>query len=181
MAERDQIGPGAVAADGAADDGTEVSEDKPKGKGRFLMILIPLILLGAGGGGVVAYSQYTSIATMGYEAPATEEEEEEEPIDYGEFMEMESLIINPAGTDGTRYLMIKIGLESKKAKALEEVREKAIVLRDAILRDLSARTVDELAAIEHRNQIKEDLREVINGILEKGEVTRLYFTQYVLQ
>jgi len=144
------------------------------------MILIPLILLGAGGGGVVAYSQYTSIATMGYEAPATEEEEEE-PIDYGEFMEMESLIVNPAGTDGTRYLMIKIGLESKKAKALEEVREKAIVLRDAILRDLSARTVDELAAIEQRNQIKESLREVINGILEKGEVTRLYFTQYVLQ
>ncbi len=145
------------------------------------MILIPLILLGAGGGGVVAYSQYTSIATMGYEAPATEEEEEEEPIDYGEFMEMESLIVNPAGTDGTRYLMIKIGLESKKAKALEEVREKAIVLRDAILRDLSARTVEELAAIEQRNQIKESLREVINGILEKGEVTRLYFTQYVLQ
>jgi len=144
------------------------------------MILIPLILLGAGGGGVVAYSQYTSIATMGYETPATEEEEEE-PIDYGEFMEMESLIVNPAGTDGTRYLMIKIGLESKKAKALEEVREKAIVLRDAILRDLSARTVDELAAIEQRNQIKESLREVINGILEKGEVTRLYFTQYVLQ
>ena len=144
------------------------------------MILIPLILLGAGGGGVVAYSQYTSIATMGYEAPATEGEEEE-PIDYGEFMEMESLIINPAGTDGTRYLMIKIGLESKKAKALEEVKEKAIVLRDAILRDLSARTVDELGAIEQRNQIKEDLREVINGILEKGEVTRLYFTQYVLQ
>ena len=144
------------------------------------MILIPLILLGAGGGGVVAYSQYTSIATMGYEGPATEEEEEE-PIDYGEFMEMESLIINPSGTDGTRYLMIKIGLESKKSKALEEVKEKAIVLRDAILRDLSARPVDEFAAIEQRNQIKEELREVINGILEKGEVTRLYFTQYVLQ
>ena len=142
------------------------------------MILIPLILLGAGGGGVVAYSQYKSIATMSYEGPATEEEE---PIDYGEFMEMESLIINPSGTDGKRYLMIKIGLESNKAKALEEVKEKAIVVRDAILRDLSSRTVDELAAIEQRSQIKDGLREVINGILEKGEVTRLYFTQYVLQ
>ena len=77
--------------------------------------------------------------------------------------------------------MIQIGLESNKATALEEVKEKAIVLGDAILRDLSARTIDELGAIEQRNQIKEDLREVINKILEKGEVTRLYFTQYVLQ
>ena len=142
------------------------------------MILIPLILLGSGGGGVVAYSQYASIATMGYEGPVTEEEE---PIEYGEFMEMESLIINPFGTDGKRYLMIKIGLESNKAKALEEVKEKAVVVRDAILRDLSSRTVAELASIEHRNQIKDGLREVINEILEKGEVTRLYFTQYVLQ
>ena len=144
------------------------------------MILIPLILLGSGGGGVVAYSQYASIATMGYEGPVTEEEEEE-PIEYGEFMEMESLIINPFGTDGKRYLMIKIGLESNTAKALEAVKEKAVVVRDAILKDLSSRTVAELASIEHRSQIKDGLREVINEILEKGEVTRLYFTQYVLQ
>ena len=77
--------------------------------------------------------------------------------------------------------MVKIGLESDKAKALAEVTEKDVVVRDAILRNLSARRVDELGAIALRDQLKEDLREAINGVLEDGEITRLYFTQYVLQ
>ena len=145
------------------------------------MILIPLILLGVGGGGFMAYSQYVSIATMGYESPTPQEEEEAAPVEYGEFLELESLIINPEGTDGKRYLMIKIGLESDKAKALEEVKEKEVVVRDAILRNLSARRVEDLASIEKRDDLKDGLREAINTILEKGEVTRLYFTQYVLQ
>ena len=144
------------------------------------LILIPLILLGAVGGGWVAYSQYVPIATMGYEGPVAEGEGAA-PVEYGEFMEMESLIVNPSGTEGKRYLMVKIGLESDKNKALEEVTEKAVVVRDAILKNLSARTVDELATIESHDKIKEGLREVINEILEEGEITRLYFTQYVLQ
>ena len=145
-----------------------------------MMILIPLVLVGIVGGGFVAYSQYMSIASMGYESPVTEEEETE-PVEYGEFLELESLIINPEGTDGKRYLMVKIGLESDKAKALSEVTEKEVVVRDAILRNLSARRVDELASIEQRDALKDGLRETINQILENGKVTRLYFTQYVLQ
>ena len=145
------------------------------------MILIPLILLGAGGGGWVAYSQYASIATIGYGEPVAEEEQDAEPIEYGEFMEVENMIINPSGTDGKRYLMIKIGLESDKAKVLAEVKEKQVVVRDAILKTLSVHTVDELADLELRDELKHELRAAINEILVKGEVTRLYFTQYVLQ
>ncbi len=145
------------------------------------MILIPLILLGAVGGGWVAYSQYISIATIGDDGPAAEEEQGTEPIEYGEFMEMENMIINPSGTDGKRYLMIKIGLESDKAKALEEVTQKEVVVRDVLLRTLSVHTVEELADLALRDELKQELRVAINEILEEGEVTRLYFTQYVLQ
>ena len=145
------------------------------------MILIPLILLGAGSGGWVAYSQYVSIATLGEAGPAAEEEEDTEPLEYGEFMEMENMIVNPSGTDGKRYLMIKIGLESDKAKALAEVTEKEVVVRDVLLRTLSAHTVDELGDLALRDELKNELRLAINEILEKGEVTRVYFTQYVLQ
>ena len=42
-------------------------------------------------------------------------------------------------------------------------------------------TVDELADLALREELKQELRVAINEILEKGEVTSLYFTQYVLQ
>ena len=50
-----------------------------------------------------------------------------------------------------------------------------------MLKLLSARTVEQLASLDLRNEIKNELREAVNGILRKGEISRLYFTQYVLQ
>jgi flagellar FliL protein len=177
MAKRDRKGPDSGAADATVAEGAEVGAKK---KGKFILILLPLILLGLGGGGFLAYSQYVPlVAMMRDEAPAGEDAGE--PVEYGEFTELDNLIVNPAGTDGTRYLMIKIAFESDKAKALEEITEKDVVVRDAILRLLQAKTVEELAAIEQRDELKEEVRRGINEILEKGKITRLYFTQYVLQ
>lgn len=142
------------------------------------MILLPLILLGGGGGGYLAYSQYITLATLGQE---TEVVEVEEPIEYGEFLELDNLIVNPARSDGKRFLMIKIGLESSEPKTLDEIITKRVVIHDTVLNLLSAKPVEELASIERRESIKEELREALNEIIMEGEVTRLYFTQYVLQ
>lgn len=175
MAEPDTKGAGAGAAEGAA--AGAVAE--PKKKGKFLLILLPLILLGGGGGAYLAFSQYPALAALVYDDTAGEEAPE--PIEYGEFLEIDNLIINPSGTEGKRYLMVKIGFESDNAKTLEEVTAKEVVVRDRILRFLSSRTVEDLAAIERRDAIKDDLRTMVNEVLEKGQITRLYFTQYVLQ
>ncbi len=177
MAKRDKSG--ADGADAAADaaDGAEVEGKKSK----FIFILIPLILLGLGGGGYMAYSQYVTLATMGYEPQAYGDEEEAEPVEYGEFQEMDNLIINPTGTDGKRYLMVKIGFESDAAAALEELTTKDVVVRDAIVRYLSSQSVPYLSAIEKRDSLKMGLRKRVNGILKNGRITRLYFTQYVIQ
>lgn len=144
------------------------------------MILLPFLLLGMAGGGWVAYSQYPVFASV-LGGSTNPEEEVEKPIEYGEFMELENMIVNPAGTQGKSYLMIKIGLESPNGSALQEITERQVVVRDTLLNILSTRTVDELSSIELRIEIKQELREAVNRILQKGEVSRLYFTQYVLQ
>jgi len=84
-------------------------------------------------------------------------------------MELQGFIVNPAGTDGTRYLMINLGLESAKGDVLEELKEKEIVVRDTVLKLLGQRTVEELADISLRAQLKKELREAVNGILTKGK------------
>ena len=137
-------------------------------------------MLSLSGGGLMAYSQYATLAAMGYDEPSYEEEESE-PLEYGEFKELDNLIINPTNTDGKRYLMVKIGFESDEPKALEELTAKDVVVRDAILRYLSSQSVEYLSAISNRDDLKEGLREIMNEILEDGRITRLYFTQYVIQ
>ena len=143
------------------------------------MILLPLILLGGGGGGYLAYSQYVSLAAMGHDSEAVQQMAS--TVEYGDFMELDNLIVNPAGTDGQRYLMVKLGLESNEPKALEEVTSKKVVVRDRVLKILSSQTVEQLSSIQARDTLKEDLLRSVNEILQKGKITRLYFTQYVLQ
>ena len=176
MAERDQPVP---EADTASE---SLTEGKPKGKGRFRLILIPLILLAAAGGAWVAYSQYGTLAgTAAALGLGGDANDAEKPIEYGEFMEIDGLVINPANSEGRRYLMVKLGLESNKGAVLEELKQKEVVVRATVLKLLAAHTVEDLANIELRAQIKEELRSAVNAILRKGEVDRLYFTQYVLQ
>ena len=165
-----------------ADATTEV-EEQPKRKSRVLPLLL-MILIPAGVGAAFAYSQYGQLVqwvTGTSDAQVPSVEEGAEPIEYGLFHEITNLVINPKDSDGRRYLMVSIGLESKSPKTLEEMQAKEIVVRDKVLKLLGLMTVEELAAIENRNRIKEDLRQAVNELVHKGEIDRLYFTQYVLQ
>lgn len=159
-----------------------MSEDAtPKKKSKLLLILLPVMLLAGGGGLYLGFTQYARLAAAAAVLADDAGTAEEEPVEFGEFLEVQGLIVNPAGTDGQRYLMINIGLESNKGSVLEELEEKEIVVRDRVLRLLSQRTVEDLADIGLREPLKDELRGAINRVLENGEVTRLYFTQYVLQ
>lgn len=160
---------------------------RAKSKVRIL-IMVMLILLPAGGGAVFAYSQYGPLAqwitgTLDAQAKSTEKENDQgaEPIEYGLFYELGNLIVNPRNTNGQRYLIVSIGFESKSNKVLEELKAKEVVVRDTTLKLLGFLSVDELADIDNRSQIKEDLRQAVNALVQEGVVDRVYFTQYVLQ
>ena len=175
MAEQDAV----VAAEQAAPDPVETTE-KPKGKlNGLLLILIPAMLISGGLGGWLSYTQYPMIAEMLYSGP---EEEAAEPLEFGEFMELSNIVVNPYDSNGRRLLMVSLGLETSEGSILESVTEREMVVRDTIIKILGNRTVDQLASIEERTSLKTEIRDAVNGIVsEDGEINRLYFTQYVLQ
>jgi flagellar FliL protein len=151
------------------------------GKGRKLLVFVGLFLALLGGAGV-SFSQFAQIDRAAQALRGGDgETEEDEPIEYGEFVQIDGLVVNPAGTGGARYLMVSIGLEAADAAVLEEVGTKDIVVRDAIISHLSGKTIETLADISNRDGIKEEIRALINEIVSEGEIDRLYFTQFMLQ
>jgi len=139
-------------------------------------MLLPLVVLAGALGGWVALNR---AAPAGPDAATAEAAAP--PIRYGQFAKIDGLVVNPAGTDGSRYLMVTVGLESASGKVLKELGEKDVVLRDAIITVLSSKTVAELASVAQRDALREEIRAAVNARLRGGEVDRLYFTQYVLQ
>jgi flagellar protein FliL len=174
--------PEAQGAEGAGE------KEKPAKKGLniFLLGMLAASLLPSGLGAWLAYSSYERFAVVAAAAGmgfGTEdaEEPEEETTEYGEFMQLENMVINPAGSTGKRFLIVSIGLESHTPATLEELKTKEVVVRDTVLKVLGVRTAEELASIERRTELKDEIREAVNAVVKEGEVDRMYFTQFVLQ
>ena len=105
----------------------------------------------------------------------------EESQKLGALSKLEGLVVNPAESQGNRYLAVSIAFETGPPEVKKELEKKKVVIKDAVLRLLSERTVDELADPERRDGLKKALRDEANEILNKGTVDRLYFTEFVLQ
>jgi len=147
------------------------------------------VLLAAAGGIGVTYLQYGRIAETAAALPFVQASEPATadtsttppPGEYGSFTELEGLIVNPAGSDGTRYLAVSLAFESSSSSVVQEIKNKEVVVRDAMLNLLSERTATELSDPDRRTALKDSLRGHTNHLLTSGTVDRLYFTQFVLQ
>jgi len=163
----------------------EIPSAPRSGVFRLLLTIVPFLLLPALGGAYLAYSQYPRLAhaaaKTGIAGDAAGEESKEKGITYGHFATISELLINPAGSGGKGFLVVTLGLEAKSTAVITELEEKDIVVRDAILRILSKHTKEELASIELRSGLKHEILGELNTVLSRGQVDRLYFTQFLLQ
>ena len=125
------------------------------------------------------------------EAATTEDGEEKSEGEHGEKGEkkagntvavMENLVLNPAGSNGTRFLMAAVAAEVKDEKVKEEMMARDAELRDAVLRLLGERTVEQLADVAQREVLKKQLTDSLNARLAtKSAIKRVYFPQFVIQ
>lgn len=94
---------------------------------------------------------------------------------------LENLVLNPASSGGSRYLLMSIAIESADAKAVAALTLRDAELKDLILTTLSKKTVDELSDVAGREQIKTELISAITERFGKAAVRQLYFPQFVIQ
>jgi len=107
--------------------------------------------------------------------------EDSESNKVGSLSKLEGLVVNPAGSRGNRYLAVSVVFETGTPEVKEEMEKKKVIVKDAVLRLLSERTVKELSDPKQRDALKTALRDRANEILGSGQVDRLYFTEFVLQ
>jgi flagellar protein FliL len=128
------------------------------------------------------------------EEKKTEVKVEEKPK---EIVLIENLIVNPAGTNGTRYLSTSIGLEVEKEVPAEgekaegegegkggdggRMKQLTPVIRDILIAILSSRTLEELGSIEGKEAVRKEILEKVQLALGEIKLSRVYFVDYVLQ
>jgi flagellar protein FliL len=94
---------------------------------------------------------------------------------------LENLVLNPAGSGGSRFLLLSVGIETSGAGATSDLQARDSELRDIVLTALGSKTVDNLTDMSAREGIKTELQTAIGARFGKGVVKRLYFPQFVVQ
>lgn len=103
------------------------------------------------------------------------------PPGLGVMFEISEITVNPAETNGQRFLLVSIGLQLRTQTDITRIERKEAIVKDAIISLLSKRTVQDLAQVDTRDDLKQEIGLTINQIVGEPAVRNLFFTQFVMQ
>lgn len=92
-----------------------------------------------------------------------------------------NVLVNVAGTMGTRYLLVNVQLVGTKEELRTKVEDHDAELRDAAANALSAKTIADLERPGSRNMIRAELIGIFNEILGDKSVVEIYFPDFAIQ
>jgi flagellar FliL protein len=91
------------------------------------------------------------------------------------------VLVNVAGTAGTRYLVASMILVGKSTDFRDNVERNDPQLRDAAASILSSKTLGDVDKPGMRNIIRAELISAFNDILGKESVQDIYLTEFAIQ
>lgn len=91
------------------------------------------------------------------------------------------IVINPAGTNATRFLLTTIGFEVASEDTKEELIKKDVQLRDILNTILTSKRLEELVDVEQRALLREEIITEVNGLVQSGNINQVYFSKFIIQ
>lgn len=163
-----------VQNEGEIDD-APTSASPRRGRLMAMAVVVGALALGGGGGVLLVGPAVAERVTS-----APEEPEEKAPEEVSSFT-VESLVLNPAGTMGTRFLMATIVASVEGAKTAETLRSREAEVRDRLMAVLASKTVDELSDVALREPLKEELRSTLAEMVAPARVVAVFLPTFVIQ
>jgi flagellar FliL protein len=156
----------------------------------LLIIIISVVFLFMammGAGFFVLWSKMSATVSQVQSGAGTEEtaeegtEEETGEIDIGTMYRLDTMIVNLADKGGKRYLRITMELELSVPELVEEIDLRLPQLRDSILMILPTKTYDDIGTTPGKIVLRDELLIRLNSFLKSGQITTLYFSEFVVQ
>jgi flagellar basal body-associated protein FliL len=98
------------------------------------------------------------------------------------FEKLDIIVVNPAGTDGLRFLSAQVSLGLSDLKVETHIVENNMVPRiyDTLVSVFSSQTIPDVDPSRH-SKLKEEIRNRLNQFLGENAVLEVYFQSFVLQ
>jgi len=94
---------------------------------------------------------------------------------------IDNLVVNPARSQGTRFLLASIAVQMSDPGAVEMIDARDVELRDALILVLASKTVDQLTDISGREALVLEIQAAIVRVVGPDLVKNVFIPQFVIQ
>ena len=163
----------------AEETATETAPAKAgSGKKLILLSVLGILLLGGGGGAAWFLLAGDKEESGKHEKQANAESHQEET---GPVMELEPFLLNLADRNELRFLKVSIKLELDRPEEKTDFQKKLPAIRDALLVLLSSKESQLLRTVNGKRRIREEIMTRVNGVMSKGKIANVFFTDFIIQ
>ncbi len=152
---------------------------------KILLLLIGVLMvlmLGLGGGLFLMWNKLSTINVQANANAAGQPGQEavlEQPL--GTIYALDTFIVNLADTGGNRYLRITMDLELGIPELESELDKRLPQVRDSILMILPSKRFEDISPVAGKIALRDEILKTLNGFLVQGEITNIYFKEFVVQ
>ena len=161
---------------------------KKSGGNMVLIIIIALLILLLVGGGLAAFLLLgsdepapTPTAAQSSTTTSQSSARSTNMLSIGPVYPMDQFIVNLLSESGGRYLKVTLDIELDNNKLAAEMDMKRSLVRDIIIRTLSAKTYEEISTLKGKDRLKDEIVSKLNEVLADGRVRNIFFTDFVVQ
>jgi flagellar protein FliL len=94
---------------------------------------------------------------------------------------VKDLVINPAGTSGSRFLSVSFGFELASAEVQQQLEAREPLVRDALITIMSSKSVAQLTDAREKEITRLQIKKRLSDLLKTSDISAVYFTDFVLQ
>lgn len=169
-------------ADDTLDEALPGRKKKKGGSPLVMTLLVALVAGGGAGAGAGWFLADRALAEGGAgSSGGTAEAVAAEAEPAWELFALDNLVVNPAGTQGRRFLVVSASIEVDPERTLPLLQRAEPRIRDGILRALGAWGVEELTDASRRADVEALVQRVVREVAGDAPVGRVYFSQFLLQ
>lgn len=147
----------------------------------FLLVTVLLVLtIGLAAGFFMMWNKLSALNTQGYSATATQGGQDRAAT-MGPLFSMDTFIVNLADAGRSRYLRVTMDLELAESSDAGQLNQRLSQVRDSILMILPTKQFDDIASMEGKMALRDEIMAKLNSLFAKNVVTNIFFTEFVVQ
>lgn len=141
---------------------------------------IGLIVLGPRLSASPAPPAAAAAAVQAHEGKSDKETDGKKP-EAAPMYQLDNLVLNPSGSNGSRFLLLSVALEVKDAGTADLLKSRDAEVRDAILRLFGSKTAEQVSEASARDGLRAELLATLDKMFPAGAIRKVYFPQFVIQ